>query len=173
MRRPTKVIHNFQSALPDALVYVYDNNSQDNTAKIALAAAGAIVRSEKRQGKGNVIRSMFRDINADFYIMTDGDDTYDVNLSTAMLKLAIESHYDLVNCIRKESESKANRPGHVLGNRILTKAVNTIFGNYIEDMLSGYKVLSKRFVKSFPIHVIRYRDRNCHLRAAASNTCRS
>jgi glycosyltransferase involved in cell wall biosynthesis len=146
----TKVIHDFRSALPDADIYVYDNNSTDRTAEIA-RATGAIVRYEKRQGKGNVIRSMFRDIDADFYVMTDGDDTYDAGLAISMVKLAVESHYDVVNCVRKGSESQAYRPSHVLGNKILTKAVNAIFGNYIEDMLSGYKVLSRRFVKSFPI----------------------
>ena len=146
----TKVIHNFQSALPDAVIYVYDNNSTDRTADIA-RAAGAVVRFEKRQGKGNVMRSMFRDIEADFYIMTDGDNTYDAGLAASMLKLAIDSHYDVVNCIRKGDESQAYRPGHVLGSKLLTKAVNAIFGNYIQDMLSGYKVLSRRFVKSFPI----------------------
>ena len=146
----TTVIHDFQSVLPDARIYVYDNNSEDKTAEIA-RAAGAIVRSEKRQGKGNVIRSMFRDIDADYYIMTDGDNTYDANLATSLLTLASENHYDLVNYVRKATASEAYRPGHVLGSKLLSRAVNSIFGNYIRDMLSGYKVLSRRFVKSFPI----------------------
>lgn len=145
-----KVIYKFQTVLPGAEIYVYDNNSTDRTSDIA-RSAGATVRNEKRQGKGNVIRSMFRDIDADYYIMTDGDDTYDVNLSTTMLELAREGHYDVVNCIRKGTASDAYRPGHILGSKLLSKTVNSIFGNSVQDMLSGYKVLSRRFVKSFPI----------------------
>lgn len=144
-----KVIADFRLALPRVAIYVYDNNSSDGTREIALAA-GAIVRSESVQGKGNVVRRMFRDVEADFYIMADGDDTYDASIAPDMLGLALEGPYDMVNCVRKEIDLKAYRPGHRLGNRLLTGIVRHIFGNHIQDMLSGYKVLSRRFVKSFP-----------------------
>ena len=144
-----KVIADFQLALPQATIYVYDNNSSDGTREIALAA-GAIVRSESVQGKGNVVRRMFRDVEADFYIMADGDDTYDASIAPGMLRLAQDGPYDLVNCVRKDAEQKAYRPGHRLGNRLLTSMVRHIFGDHVQDMLSGYKVLSRRFVKSFP-----------------------
>lgn len=144
-----KVISDFKK-ITNATIYVYDNNSTDRTVEIA-KSQGVIVRQEERQGKGNVVRRMFRDIEADFYILVDGDGTYDPAVAPIMLQLAIEKQCDLVNCIRKATNSKTYRLGHVFGNKILTKSVNMIFGNYIQDMLSGYKVLSKRFVKSFPI----------------------
>lgn len=145
----TRVVHAFRAALPDAAIYVFDNNSTDGTPEIA-RAAGAIVRQEVLQGKGFVVRRMFRDIQADFYIMCDGDDTYDASLAPTMLTLARSGPYDLVNCVRRDSEELAYRKGHRLGNRLLTGAVQMIFGDRVEDMLSGYKVMSHRFVKSFP-----------------------
>jgi len=143
------VVQAFREALPDASVYVFDNNSTDGTAEIA-RAAGAIVRREVLQGKGFVVRRMFRDIQAELYVMCDGDGTYDAALAPAMIALARSGPYDLINCIRQHSDGSAYRKGHRLGNRILTGAVRNIFGDRVEDMLSGYKVLSFRFVKSFP-----------------------
>ncbi|CAG9175524.1 hypothetical protein LMG23992_02980 [Cupriavidus laharis] len=144
-----KVVRDFRDALPDANIYVYDNNSKDRTVAVA-NDAGAIVRTEAQQGKGHVVRRMFRDIDADFYIMADGDDTYDASIAPAMLRLAIEGHNDLVNCIRRETEQAAYRGGHRFGNLLLTGVVRHIFGDRVHDMLSGYKVFSRRFVKSFP-----------------------
>jgi glycosyltransferase involved in cell wall biosynthesis len=144
-----KVIADFRLALPQAAIYVYDNNSADGTRETALAA-GAIVRREPVQGKGNVVRRMFRDVEADFYIMVDGDDTYDASIAPNMLRLALDGPYDLVNCVRKDTEQEAYRLGHRFGNQLLTGMVRHIFGDRIQDMLSGYKILSRRFVKSFP-----------------------
>ncbi len=144
-----KVVRDFKAALPAAEIYVFDNNSSDNTIRQA-QAAGAIVRSETQQGKGHVVRRMFRDIDADLYLMVDGDDTYDAGLAPKMLQLALSGPYDLVNCIRCETGDSAYREGHRLGNKLLTGVVRQIFGNRILDMLSGYKVFSRRFVKSFP-----------------------
>lgn len=143
------VIRDFRSALPDAVIYVYDNNSHDRTAEIA-RAEGAIVRTESQQGKGHVVRRMFRDIDADFYVMADGDDTYEASIAPTMVKLAMEGAHDLVNCVRRETEDAAYRGGHRFGNLMLTGVVRRIFGNRVRDMLSGYKVFSRRFVKSFP-----------------------
>lgn len=144
-----KVVSDFRAALPDAVIYVYDNNSTDGTAQAA-RQAGAIVRTETQQGKGHVVRRMFRDINADFYVMADGDDTYEAGVAPSMLELAMEGHHDLVNCVRRETERAAYRGGHRFGNMLLTGVVRQIFGDRIRDMLSGYKVFSRRFVKSFP-----------------------
>ncbi|MEI6543661.1 MAG: glycosyltransferase family 2 protein [Methylococcales bacterium] len=144
-----KVVHEFKCCLPNSSIYVYDNNSTDRTAHEALRA-GADVRSEMQQGKGHVVRRMFRDIDADFYVMVDGDDTYEINLTPDMLKLAMSGPFDLVNCIRCETEETAFRGGHRLGNWLLTSVVRGIFGKRVLDMLSGYKVFSRRFVKSFP-----------------------
>lgn len=144
-----KVVRDFKAALPDAVVYVYDNNSKDCTAEFA-RSAGAIVRHEIQQGKGHVVRRMFRDIEADFYLMVDGDDTYDPCVAPQMLKLAASGPYDMVNCIRIETEDAAYRNGHRWGNVMLTGVVCRIFGDRVQDMLSGYKVFSRRFVKSFP-----------------------
>lgn len=143
------VVHGFRAALPDADIYVYDNNSSDGTARAA-ELAGAVVRSQSLQGKGHVVRRMFRDIDADFYILVDGDDTYDAALAPTLVDLAEQGIYDLVNCVRHEAVGSAFRGGHRFGNAMLTGTVRRIFGNRIEDMLSGYKVLSRRFVKSFP-----------------------
>jgi glycosyltransferase involved in cell wall biosynthesis len=143
------VIEAFKKSLPDAAIYVYDNNSIDCTVELA-RAAGAIVRSETQQGKGHVVRRMFRDIDADWYVMVDGDDTYDAAMAPDMLRLAMSEPCDLVNCIRRETEQAAYRAGHRLGNRLLTGSVRLIFGDRVHDMLSGYKVFSRRFAKSFP-----------------------
>ncbi len=145
-----KVIEDFRDALPGAEIYVYDNNSKDRTAEVA-AAAGALVRREPLAGKGNVVRRMFADVEADIYIMVDGDDTYDAAAAPAMVDRLIEEQLDLVNGQRVTSIKKAYRPGHRLGNLLLTGLVAAIFGKRIDDMLSGYKVMSRRFVKSIPL----------------------
>lgn len=145
----TKVIEDFKLSLPFADIYVYDNNSSDRTVEFA-KAAGAIVRIETQQGKGHVVRRMFRDIQADYFIMVDGDDTYEASLAPSMLELAMSGPFDLVNCIRKETEDASYRGGHRWGNLMLTGVVRKVFGSRVHDMLSGYKVFSRRFVKSFP-----------------------
>ena len=144
-----KVVRDFRRALPQATIYVYDNNSRDRTAEVA-REAGAVVRHESQQGKGHVVRRMFRDIDADFYLMVDGDGTYDVSAADEMIALARSGPFDLVNCVRHQIGQTAFRPGHRFGNELLTGAVRRIFGNRVVDMLSGYKCLSRRFVKSFP-----------------------
>jgi glycosyltransferase involved in cell wall biosynthesis len=143
------VVTGFMAALPDAKIFVYDNNSADGTAAIA-ADAGAAVRRETMQGKGHVVRRMFRDIEADFYIMVDGDATYDASLAPKMLALAAENGIDLVNYVRQGEEQASYRRGHRFGNQLLTGIVSRIFGDRIQDMLSGFKLFSRRFVKSFP-----------------------
>jgi len=144
-----QVVNDFRTALPAATVYVYDNNSTDSTSQTA-REAGAEVRLETLQGKGNVIRRMFADIEADVYVMVDGDDTYDAPCAPAMIEHLIEHQLDMVNGARVTDIEAAYRPGHRWGNRLLTGFVATIFGNRINDMLSGYRVFSRRFVKSFP-----------------------
>jgi glycosyltransferase involved in cell wall biosynthesis len=144
-----KVVDEFRLVLPNATIYVYDNNSNDNTREVALKA-GAIVREEELQGKGNVVRRMFSDIDADYYILIDGDDTYDVSASLDLLQCAIEKNLDMVNGARVSSDKDAYRPGHMFGNKMLTKIVSFVFGDRIKDMLSGFRVFSRRFVKSFP-----------------------
>ncbi|MEM0333010.1 MAG: glycosyltransferase family 2 protein [Candidatus Aenigmatarchaeota archaeon] len=131
-------------------IYVYDNNSIDNTVEEA-KSAGAIVKIEKRKGKANVIRKAFRDINADYYIIVDGDDTYDAEAVKEIVKIIKSQHPDIINCIREEITEAAYRKGHKIGNKILNKAVQIIFKNEFKDMLSGYKAMSKKFVKSFPV----------------------
>ncbi len=143
------VVEGFSSALPEAIVYVYDNNSRDATAARA-REAGAIVRVERRQGKGHVLRRMFADIEADLYILVDGDDTYDAAVAPKVVERILEGGLDFVNVARISTAMEAYRPGHKLGNRVLTQIVRTIFGRESSDMLSGYKGLSRRFVKSFP-----------------------
>jgi hypothetical protein len=143
------VIAGFRAALPDAAIFVYDNNSTDGTAAAA-SAAGALVFSESQQGKGHVVRRMFRDIEADFFLLVDGDGTYDPAVAPQMLALARAQKIDLVSCVRKSGGTKTYRFGHQFGNRLLTGMVQYIFGNRVQDMLSGYKLLSRRFVKSFP-----------------------
>jgi glycosyltransferase involved in cell wall biosynthesis len=144
-----KVVRDFKAALPDAVVYVYDNNSKDQT--IARAKeAGAVVRSEPRQGKGNVVRRMFADIEADVYLMIDGDDTYDSLVAPELVKKLIDENYDIVAGQRIATATEAYRAGHVLGNKLLTGLTSLMFRVHLKDMLTGYRVFSRRFVKSFP-----------------------
>lgn len=144
------VISDFRKYLPSAEIYVYDNNSRDRTFSVA-SSMGVHVRKEPVQGKGAVVRRMFRDIDADYYVMVDGDSTYDAAIAPKMVSMASADNLDLVNGVRIESASNSYRSGHRFGNTLLTGTVRQIFGNRVKDMLSGYKVFSKRFVKSFPI----------------------
>ena len=144
-----KVVTELRAALPGATVYVYDNNSKDRTREVA-AAAGAVVRGETRAGKGNVVRRMFQDIEADVYVMVDGDDTYDASIAPMLVGRLVDENLDMVVGKRVETHVAAYRPGHRLGNRVLTGLVRRLFGSHIDDMLSGYRVFSRRFVKSFP-----------------------
>ncbi len=139
----------FREALPSAKVYVYDNNSKDRTVEVA-REAGAIVRGEPRQGKGNVMRRMFADVEADIYVLADGDDTYDAAAAPKLIAKLVEDGLDLVTGLRVHTEAAAYRAGHVLGNRMLTGLTAMIFNVKLGDMLSGYRVMSRRFVKSFP-----------------------
>ncbi|MGE4062536.1 MAG: glycosyltransferase family 2 protein [Rhodospirillaceae bacterium] len=143
------VVRDFRAALPEAAVYVYDNNSRDKTVEVA-AAAGAIVRREPLQGKGNVVRRMFADIEADAYVLVDGDDTYHAPSAPLLVQKLVNEQLDMVNAQRISTADAAYRRGHVLGNRLLTGLVGGIFGKRTDDMLSGYRVFSRRFVKSFP-----------------------
>jgi glycosyltransferase involved in cell wall biosynthesis len=145
-----KVVSDFRAALPGATVYVYDNASTDHTGRAA-KEAGAVVRTENRRGKGNVVQRMFADIEADFYVLADGDDTYDAGAASDLVQLMVHEHLDFLNCARVPESSSAFRPGHKLGNVVLTRLVQSLFGGNVGDMLSGYKILSRRFVKSFPI----------------------
>jgi len=144
-----KVVADFRAALPDATVYVYDNNSTDDTSAVA-AAAGAWVCRETRRGKGNVVCRMFQDIEADIYVMVDGDDTYDAAVAPQLVARLVEDNLDMVVGKRIETHQAAYRAGHRLGNQVLTGLVRWLFGAQIDDMLSGYRVFSRRFVKSFP-----------------------
>lgn len=144
-----KVVSDALNALPEATVYVYDNNSTDRTMLFA-RAAGAVVRRERLQGKGRVVRRMFSDVDADVYFLIDGDDTYDPSAAPAMLKLLIDRQLDMVSAARFGGAQNTYRTGHRLGNTILSKLVAWTFGGDITDMLSGYRVFSRRFVKSFP-----------------------
>jgi GT2 family glycosyltransferase len=144
-----RVVAAFRSALPEAVVYVYDNNSRDRTREAA-AAAGAVVRREAQQGKGHVVRRMLADIEADVYVLVDGDDTYDASDAPTMIRMLLEDRLDMVTGVRVTDAQGAYRAGHRLGNRVLTGVVRFIFGNRITDMLSGYRVFSRRFAKSFP-----------------------
>jgi hypothetical protein len=144
-----RVIQDFRAALPWATVYVYDNNSRDRTREVA-AEAGAVVRIEPLQGKGNVVRRMFADIEADIYVLVDGDDTYPAASAPAMVQALIESQLDMVSGKRISEVRAAYRRGHRFGNVFLTIFVSLIFGKRFTDMLSGFRVLSRRFVKSFP-----------------------
>jgi glycosyltransferase involved in cell wall biosynthesis len=144
-----KVVADFRAALPDATIHVYDNNSTDGTAAAAFAA-GAVVRRETLQGKGHVVRRMFADVEADIFVLVDGDDTYEAAAAPKMLRLLLEEGLDMVIGTRVTDIQAAYRPGHRLGNRVLTGMVAAIFGNRVTDMLSGYRAFSRRFVKTFP-----------------------
>jgi glycosyltransferase involved in cell wall biosynthesis len=143
------VVAAFRKQLPEASIYVYDNNSSDDTSDIA-RNAGAIVRNEPQQGKGHVVRRMFSDIEASVYVLVDGDDTYDASSVRGMLETFLDSHCDMVNGRRVTEITAAYRFGHQFGNRMLTGIVNWIFGKRCDDILSGYRIFSRRFIKSFP-----------------------
>jgi glycosyltransferase involved in cell wall biosynthesis len=140
----------FRAALPSATIYVYDNNSRDRTREIA-GEAGAIVRTERQQGKGHVVRRMFADIDADVYVMADGDLTYDAKAAPAMVDLLLAEQLDMVVGTRRHEEKHAYRGGHVLGNKLFTGILSGLFGRSFSDIFSGYRVFSRRFVKSFPV----------------------
>ncbi len=144
-----QVVHDFRASLPDATVYVFDNASTDNTSEVA-REAGAVVRFVDRPGKGNVVRRMFADVEADVYVLVDGDDTYDATSAPRLVAALLEGGLDMVVGTRRDTEEAAYRSGHRLGNRVLTGFVARIFGRAFTDMLSGYRVFSRRFVKSFP-----------------------
>jgi glycosyltransferase involved in cell wall biosynthesis len=143
-------IAGFRAALPDATIYVYDNNSTDRTREIA-AEAGAIVRTEKQQGKGNVVRRMFADVDADVYLMADGDLTYDPAAAPTMVDMLLAEQLDMVVGARVHEAKEAYRGGHVLGNKVFTGLLSGLFGRSFTDIFSGYRVFSRRFVKSFPV----------------------
>jgi glycosyltransferase involved in cell wall biosynthesis len=145
-----EVVAAFRSALPAATIYVYDNNSSDRTIDVA-QAAGAVVRTERHQGKGYVVRRMFADVDADVYVLADGDATYDVPSAPAMIARLVDEKLDMVVGARVHHEDAAYRRGHQTGNRVLTAFVTNVFGQSFSDMLSGYRVFSRRFVKSFPV----------------------
>ena len=140
----------FRAALPQATIYVYDNNSTDRTREVA-AKAGAVVRSERQQGKGHVVRRMFADVDADVYVMADGDLTYDPKSAPAMVDLLLAEQLDMIVGTRRHEEKEAYRRGHALGNRVFTGLLSGLFGRSFSDIFSGYRVFSRRFVKSFPV----------------------
>lgn len=144
------VVADFRKALPSAEIYVYDNNSRDRTAAVA-REAGAIVRSERRQGKGHVVRRMFADVEADIYVLVDGDATYDAPSAPGMIDRLLDDHLDMVVGRRVDQVQAAYRLGHRTGNRMLTGFLASTFGHAFNDILSGYRVFSRRFVKSFPV----------------------
>lgn len=145
-----QTVADFRAALPDATIYVYDNNSTDKTVEVA-AAAGAIVRTERMQGKGNVVRRMFADVEADIYVMADGDATYEAGAAPSLIDLLVNDQLDMVVGARKSEVEAAYRRGHRLGNAMLTGMLAWLFGRSFTDILSGYRVFSRRFVKSFPV----------------------
>ena len=144
-----QTVAGFRASLPDASIYVYDNNSSDRTCALA-AAAGATVRSERMQGKGNVVRRMFADVEADIYVMADGDATYDAAAAPELVRHLVEERLDMVVGARKSEVEEAYRRGHRLGNRLFTGLLSSLFGRSFSDIFSGYRVFSRRFVKSFP-----------------------
>ncbi|MYM74134.1 glycosyltransferase [Duganella sp. FT134W] len=144
-----QTVNEFSAALPDAKIYVYDNNSKDRTIDVA-RAAGAIVRSERQQGKGNVIRRMLADVDADVYVLTDGDATYDAGAARTMIDMLVNEGLDMVVGSRKHTSELAYRSGHQFGNKMLTTLLARLFGNSFKDILSGYRIFSRRFAKSFP-----------------------
>jgi glycosyltransferase involved in cell wall biosynthesis len=145
-----QVVKDFRAALPQATIYVYDNNSTDGTIEVA-RTAGAVVRRETHQGKGNVVRRMFSDVDADVYVLVDGDATYHAPSAPVMIGRLLDDRLDMVVAARVHEDEAAYRPGHVTGNRLLTGFVDTVFGATFTDILSGYRVFSRRFVKSFPV----------------------
>ena len=147
-----KVVEDFKRELPEATIYVYDNNSKDGTAEIA-KEAGAIVRYERKQGKGNVIRSMFRDIDAECYIMTDGDDTYPAEYAKKLCECVLERNADMVIGDRLSSTyfTENKRPFHNVGNVLVRKLINMIYKSDIRDVMTGYRAFSYKFVKTFPV----------------------
>ena len=147
-----KVVSDFHKALPEAVIYVYDNNSQDDTAAIA-TAAGAVVRYEHQQGNGNVVRRMFREIDAECYIMTDGDDTYPAEFAPEMVQKVLQQQADMVVGDRLSSTYYAEnkRPFHNLGNALVRKSINVLFHNNIKDIMTGYRAFSYNFAKTFPV----------------------
>jgi glycosyltransferase involved in cell wall biosynthesis len=144
------VVAGFRTALPGATIYVYDNNSTDRTAEVA-RQAGAEVRSERRQGKGHVVRRMFADIDADIYVLADGDATYDAASAPRLIVRLVEDHLDMVVGLRIDQAEAAYRRGHRTGNWMLTHFLSSVFGQAFRDILSGYRVFSRRFIKSFPV----------------------
>ncbi len=146
-----QTIRDFKAALPGAVIYVYDNNSKDKTQEVA-AAAGAIVRSERMQGKGHVVRRMFADIDADIYVMADGDATYEAAAAPELIQRMLDENLDMVVGARKSEVEAAYRRGHRFGNKMLTGMLASLFGRSFSDILSGYRVFSRRFVKSFPVN---------------------
>ena len=145
-----QTVAEFRTALPQAAIYVYDNNSSDGSREIA-AAAGAIVRQVRQQGKGHVVRRMFADVDADIYIMADGDATYEAAAAPAMIGMMLDQNFDMVVGARRTEVEAAYRRGHRLGNKMLTGLLKSLFGRSFTDILSGYRVFSRRFVKSFPV----------------------
>jgi len=145
-----RTVEGFRAALPEAAIYVFDNNSSDGTI-VAATAAGAVVRGERMQGKGHVVRRMFADTDADIYVMADGDATYDAAAAPAMVRMLIEDRLDMVVGARASEIDTAYRRGHRWGNRLLTGILGWLFGRSFSDILSGYRVFSRRFVKSFPV----------------------
>jgi glycosyltransferase involved in cell wall biosynthesis len=144
------VVADFRKALPQATIYVYDNNSRDRTVAVA-REAGAEVRSERRQGKGHVVRRMFADVDADVYVLVDGDATYDAPSAPRMIEKLLTDRLDMVVGLRVDQEQAAYRMGHRTGNWLLTSFLAGVFGQAFKDILSGYRVFSRRFVKSFPV----------------------
>src|SRR5215218_2062090 len=144
------VVADFRKALPAAQIFVYDNNSKDRTVAAA-REAGAEVRSERHQGKGHVVRRMFADIDADVYVLVDGDATYDAPSAPRMVEKLLSEHLDMVVAFRVDQSAAAYRPGHRTGNWMLTSFLSSVFGETFKDILSGYRVFSRRFVKSFPV----------------------
>ena len=144
------VVADFRKALPSATIYVYDNNSSDRTVEVA-REAGAEVRAERRQGKGHVVRRMFADIDADVYVLVDGDATYDAPSAPRMIERLLADRLDMVVGLRVDQEQAAYRMGHRTGNWLLTSFLAEVFGQAFKDILSGYRVFSRRFVKSFPV----------------------
>jgi glycosyltransferase involved in cell wall biosynthesis len=144
------VVRDFRKSLPSAAIHVYDNNSTDRTAILA-REAGAIVRSERRQGKGHVVRRMFADVDADIYVLVDGDATYDAPSAPRMIEMLVNEHLDMVVGLRVDQVEAAYRRGHRTGNWMLTRFLSSVFGQAFKDILSGYRVFSRRFVKSFPV----------------------